>query len=138
MNPKKIPFQKIENSRFAVYLKKAKDFYQSMLRAYSDNNWHSVGLEAVHCAISATDALLVYRAGIRCTSQRHLDIVDVLVDQIKTEKSQKNIRTLIKILEMKNLVEYEDRLFTQKEASEILKRTERYFDWVKNQLPSDI
>lgn len=135
MNPKKISFEKLEYSRFAIYWKKAQDFYQSMLRAYTEKNWHSVGLEAIHCTISASDALLVYCKGIRSTSQDHRDLVDLLVDQIGTEEVKKYCNTLLKIISMKNLVEYEDRLFTEKEASEILKRTERYFNWIKTQLP---
>lgn len=137
MTPKNMPFKKIEHSRFTIYYKKAKDFYQTMLRAYTEKNWHSVGLEAIHCAISATDALLVYLRGIRSTSKRHLDSVDLLIDQIKSIETKNYAQSLIKILEMKNLVEYEDRLFTQGEAAEILKRTERYFNWIKNQLPSE-
>ena len=137
MNPKKMSFQKIEHSRFMIYLKKAKDFYQSMLRAYGEGNWHSVGLEAIHCAISSTDALLVCRGGIRSTSQSHFDTADLLISQLKTEDSKKNARLLVKILEMKNLVEYEDRIFTQKEAADALRHTERYFEWVKNQLPQE-
>jgi len=35
---------------------------------------------------------------------------------------------------MKNLIEYEARNFTQREAVEIAKHTERYFDWVRSLL----
>lgn len=136
MTPKSIPFKKIEHSKFTIYYKKAQDFYQTMLRAHTEKNWHSVGLEAIHCAISATDALLVYLRGVRSTSKNHLDTVDLLVNQLKIVDTKNYAQNLIKILEMKNLVEYEDRLFTQNEATEILKRTERYFNWIKNQLPS--
>lgn len=135
MTPKKTAIQKVEHSRFVTYWKKAQDFYRTMLSAYSESNWHSVGLEAVHCAISSTDALLVHHSGMRSTGLDHRDTVHLLVGQIKAEGIKKNADTLLRILGMKNLVEYEDRLFTQREASEILKRTERYFNWIKNQLP---
>jgi len=42
---------------------------------------------------------------------------------------------LLKILDMKNHIEYEDRIFTEEESRRILKKTERYFNWVKQQLP---
>lgn len=134
MTPKKIPYAKIEHSKHKVYWKKAEDFYQSMFRAYADKNWNSVGLEAIHCAISATDALIVRRKGIRSTSQYHRDIVGFLVEQINTEEAKKYSNTLFKIISMKNLVEYEDRPFREKEASDILKHTERYYGWIKKQL----
>ncbi len=136
MTPKNIPFKKIENSKFTVYYKKAQDFYQTLLKVYLDQNWHSVGLEAVHCAISATDALLVYSCGLRCSSQNHLDLVDLLIARLKNNEVKNYTNNLVRILEMKNLVEYEDRLFTMNEASDILKRTERYFNWIKKQLPN--
>lgn len=134
MNPKKIPYAKIERSKHEIYWKKAEDFYQSMFRAYADKNWNSVGLEAVHCAISATDALLVRSKGIRSTSQYHRDIVDFMITQVNTEDAKKHSNTLLRIISMKNIVEYEDRPFREKEAADILKHTEKYFTWIKNQI----
>jgi len=39
------------------------------------------------------------------------------------------------VINLKNLIEYEARNFTEKEAEDILKHAERYFQWVRNQLP---
>lgn len=38
---------------------------------------------------------------------------------------------------MKNLIEYEARNFTRKEAESITKYTERYFAWAKSVLPQE-
>jgi len=132
---KKNFFRKVENARFTIYWKKAQDFYQGMLKSYADKNWHSVGLESVHCAISATDAFLVYKRGLRSISKDHRDTVDLLINQINSKEVHKYADTLLKILDMKNHIEYEDRIFTEEESRRILKKTERYFNWVKQQLP---
>jgi hypothetical protein len=73
MSPTKIPTKAIDKGKYRLYpstssghrFNKAQDFYRGMRRALDEGNWNSAGLEAVHCAISATDALLAYADGIR-------------------------------------------------------------------------
>jgi len=129
VSPKKTLFCKVDKAKHTIYKKKAQDFYEGMLLAYTKCNWHSVGLEAIHCAISVTDAILVYKNGIRCTSSDHCAIISLMIEHINDENIKKYADILLKIINMKNLVEYEDRLFTEKEAQEILKRAERYYQW---------
>jgi len=78
---------------------------------------------------------LVCKKGIRCSSQDHRDLIHLLVDQIDAEETNKYANTLTQIIGMKNIVEYEDRSFREKEANDILLRTERYYNWVKALLP---
>lgn len=129
MSPKKTLFNKVDKAKYNIYKKKAQDFYEGMILAYTKGNWHSVGLEAVHCAISITDAILVYKSGIRCSNADHHAVVSLMIEHITDENTKKYSDVLLKIINMKNLVEYEDRLFTGKEAQEILKRAERYYQW---------
>ena len=49
----------IEKSEHRIYLKKAKEFYQTMYQAEKFQNWNAVGLNGVHTIISVIDALLV-------------------------------------------------------------------------------
>jgi len=74
--------------------------------------WNAVGLNAVHCAISANDALLVYHLGIRSVSDDHLETIQLLQSNIQTDESRGAVSHLRRILSQKNLVEYEDREFT--------------------------
>lgn len=134
MSPKKIKFRSIDKEKYKIYLKKANDFYETMLRAYQEGNWNSVGLEGVHCAISAVDALMIYQKGIRCASEDHKDSVEFFAQNIEGPESKHYASTFRRIVSKKNLVEYEDRNFTAKEAEEILKRAERFLNWVKQQI----
>jgi HEPN domain-containing protein len=135
MTPKKIPSRGIEKGKYRIYLNKAQDFYRAMQRSLKDGNWTSAGLEAVHCAISATDALLAFAGGIRCTSQDHGDAAYLLAQIIRSPEATKQSTHFLHIIEAKNIVEYEDRRFTPKEAEEVAKHVERYFSWVKSFLP---
>ena len=78
MAAKKIKSENIERGNYSAYLKKAQDFFDAMQQAYLLNNSNAVGLAAVHCAISANDALLVYFRGIRSASAKHLDSIELL------------------------------------------------------------
>ena len=130
MVAKKIKTKAIERREYKTYLKKASEFYDMMLQAKKRGKWNAVGLNAVHCAISSSDAMLVFYAGIRSISNDHLAVIDLLSNSIKLPDVKSKRETLRKILVQKSIIEYEDRDFTQKEALEILKLTERFYSWV--------
>jgi len=127
---KRIKTKVVERSEYRTYLKKATEFYEISYKAQEMGKWNAVGLNAVHCAISSSDALLVFYAGIRSTSEQHLAVVDLLSSSLKFPDVKSKCETLRKILVKKSIIEYEDRDFTQKEAQEILKLTERFYTWV--------
>ena len=127
--------KKIEKALYRDYLKKSTDFYRGMKSAMGESNWNSVGLEAVHCAISANDALLTYFGGIRSVSKDHKDAVRLMQDLFKTDDAKKNVNHLRRVIAKKNVVEYENRSFTRSEAEEIFNQAERFLDWVKLMLP---
>lgn len=56
MTAKKIETKAIERTEFRTYLKKASEFYDIMLQAKEREKWNAVGLNAVYCAISSSDA----------------------------------------------------------------------------------
>lgn len=135
MNPKKLKIQKLEKDKYRIYQKKALDFYTAMQAALVAGNWNSVGLEAVHCSISVTDAILCYSAGVRALTSNHQEAADVLLQHITTRGVKESAKRLRSIIARKNLIEYEARSFTKKEALAIAKDVERYFDWAKSMLP---
>ena len=130
MVAKKIKTKAIMRSEYRTYLKKATEFYDTMLQAKKREKWNAVGLNAVHCAISSSDAMLVFYAGIRSSSDDHLAVIDLLSTSIRLPDAESKCETLRKILVKKSVIEYENRDFTQKEALEILKLTERFYSWV--------
>lgn len=134
MTPRRIKFRKVERNNYKLYLKKASDFYETMLSAYMKGNWNSVGLEAIHCAISAADALMVCAKGMRCASEDHNDSVEFLEQNFENTEIKKHLAQFRAIISKKNLVEYEGRNFIEKEAEEILKRAERFLNWIKEQV----
>lgn len=134
MVAKKIKTKAIERSEYKNYLKKASEFYDIMLQAKEMGKWNAVGLNAVHCAISSSDAMLVFYAGIRSTSADHLSVIDLLSTSVRLPEVKSKCETLRKILAKKSIIEYEHRNFTQVEALEILRLTERFYTWVASRI----
>ena len=112
------------------YFSKAKEFNSSMKLEAEFENWNTVGLCGVHCAISASDALLAKYAKIRNTSQNHYDAVDLIRQHIVSDEAKVQASRLEKIIRLKNVVEYAGEPFTEKQARTMVQDVERYFAWV--------
>jgi len=131
----KIKISSEPNSSWKNYLIKAEQFLVTARDAYSKENWNVVGLNAVHVAISSNDAITVYYGKVRSTSKKHLDALDLLLFLVKDGEAKINSKHLAWLINRKNLIEYEYRLFYRSEAEDALKHAERFFTWAKTKLP---
>ena len=129
MIAKKFKTRQLAKSEYIIYSRKAQEFYHTMRQAEKAGNWNAVGLNAVHCAISASDALLVKFTGKRSISDDHMVVIDFLLSSIKLPGTKDKANALRRIIVLKNLIEYENRDFTRKDAQGIIKRTERFYHW---------
>ena len=135
MTPKKLKTKTVEKSDYKIYLNKAKDFYDTMLEARNAEKWTAVGLNAVHCAISCCDAMLVFHLGVRSIGEDHIQVADLLT-RLPQESVSSEVATFKRIIAKKNLIAYENRDFHQSEAIDILKLTERFYNWALSNLPA--
>jgi hypothetical protein len=125
----------VPKNEYRSYLVKATEFARTMENAHSAGDWTSTGLAAVHCVISANDALLAYFGGIRSISPSHDDAALILVDTLAGTDVRSNATHLRRVIAQKNLIEYESRLFTAAEAAAALKHAQRFLVWATNKLP---
>ncbi|OGS10579.1 MAG: hypothetical protein A2234_05985 [Elusimicrobia bacterium RIFOXYA2_FULL_58_8] len=134
MTPKQHKTRDVSRDHYTTYRKKAKEFLNSMEASLRVREWNAAGLNAVHCAISSADALLVYHAGIRSAGDSHHDISFLLVQHVKDADTAPKAKTLSKIIDYKYLAAYEDREIIESEALELAKITRRFFDWMESLL----
>jgi len=119
----------VHRSGAAGYFRKAQEFFESMRQALEDGRWSAAGLNAVHCAISCCDAVLVYYTQQRSAGSNHEAAVHLLASLAKVPEARQKAETLRKILHQKHMVEYEDRAVTAHEAAEMAKLAERLHQW---------
>lgn len=134
MTPRELKIKTVEKSDYRIYLKKATDFHDIMLKALDSFNWTAAGLNAVHCAISCCDALLVFHLGVRSAGEDHRQAADLLLRL--PQKLTEEVATLKRIVAKKNLIAYENRDFHRSEALETTKMAERFYSWAKSNLPA--
>jgi uncharacterized protein (UPF0332 family) len=129
MAPKKIPTRREESGRAAQYRRKAEEFLRAALDSLGAHRWNAAALAAVHAGIAGGDAALVFAKGVRSTSQRHEDVVDLLSTAIP--EATPVLPHLRRLLAKKHLVEYESRLFSEAEAREAVRHAERFLAWIR-------
>lgn len=124
----------VGRSGSSVYLRKAGEFLDSMRQALDAGRWNAAGLNAVHCSISACDAVLVYYTQERSAGSDHEAAVHLLASLGKVPEARQKAETLRRVLHRKHMVEYEDRAVTAPEAAELAKLTERLYQWAAHLL----
>ncbi len=135
MTARKVRTVNVDKMDFVVYLKKAKDFYDTMIEARKTEHWTAVGLNAVHCAISCCDAILTFHMGIRSVDEDHIQAVE-LFDRLPSGIEDGEATTFKRIIAKKNLIAYDNKEFRQTEAIETSKLAERFYRWAISRLPA--
>lgn len=133
----RIKVSRVERNLYTNYLVRAQECLSSAKHSFSLNQWNASAISAIHSGIASLDALCVYYLGQRHAGQNHDDAIVLFknIKQLDREDVDSIVNKVIKILKMKNMAEYEERLVHQTEAQNILKDAERLFEAAKNKLP---
>jgi len=122
----------VDKSVFRNYLKKSEECFAAAMECLKAGRWNAVVINAVHCGISACDALTVFMLGVRHAGERHEDAISLLQTvglskDVLTAKSKQ----LTRLLGIKNAAEYEERLMSENDAREAVRDAERFFTWIR-------
>lgn len=134
MTAHKIQTATLPRHHYKDYQKKASEFLSVMQICLNDGQWDAAVLNGVHAAISITDALLVFRSGIRSISQKHDDAVTLLHQYIPSKKLGGQDVRLSRILNLKSIVSYQPVVMSESKARQFAKDVERYFEWASKLL----
>jgi HEPN domain-containing protein len=124
----KVRTRKEDRSAAIDYFNKAEDNHKAMLSAFAAKHHNAAGTLALQCAVSSADALCVYFKGLRSVSQDDLDICE-LVGSIPLPEAAAQAALLRRVIGKKNLVQYERRNVTAKEAEELAKAASEFYRW---------
>ena len=134
MSAKSLKSVYVDQNGYKSFQNKTNDFYQVMRLSLDAGLWNGVGLNAAHCVISLNDALTVYFLRKRFSGDDHRH-ASLLLSQLPIESIKQYVNAFEKIISKKHMVAYEEREFRQSEALEIVKQTERFYQWGMSQLP---
>jgi HEPN domain-containing protein len=112
------------------YVEKAVEFVEQARDASSSSRHDAAVLNAIHAAISAADAVTVALSGRRSSDPDHQRVADLLEDvAANSSEIRSRTRQLRTLLAKKNVVEYESRRATAREAADAVTRAERLVAW---------
>lgn len=125
----------VDKPKARTYLGKADEFRAAAKAALATQRNDAALLLAIHAGISACDAVTVALGAVRSTDPDHLKAVDLLEAVARqSQEVHEHANQLRSLLKVKNLVEYEDRRVSAKEADAGIKRAERLATWAATQL----
>ncbi|MEW6723020.1 MAG: HEPN domain-containing protein [Candidatus Micrarchaeota archaeon] len=126
----------VDRFRAKDFMKRAEELKNSMERAYETGEWNSCVINAIHCAISAADALCVFKKGMRSAGDSHTDAVAFFLSIDPADAQIKNAaQHLYSLISIKTAAEYGDRLLSRNDSDSAMKHATRLFDFVKSKLP---
>jgi hypothetical protein len=76
----------------------------------------------------------VFHTGTRSRGQRHVEVTELL-KTLKLEGVREKVTQIEGVLQLKILVEYEDREISREEVVRLAAQAERILLWVKKHLP---
>jgi uncharacterized protein (UPF0332 family) len=126
----------VAKSFYTNYLKRAEECLHAAKNSFAIQEWNASTINAIHSGIAACDAICVYFLGNRHAGESHEDAVN-LFKTIKGggKEINTNANRILRILRIKNMAEYEERLVYRPEAEKVLKDCERFLEYVKKELP---
>jgi len=125
--------RKVDPGHHRVYLQRAGELIDSVADAEVRGHSVSAGLAAVHAAIAAGDAVTVARLGLRSIGPDHEAAIGLL-SRCGAKGAEGGAKQLKRVLAVKNLLAYEDRLPTEHEARDVAERARRLFAWASQVL----
>ena len=130
-----IKTRRVEKGLYTNYLKKVRESLETASESLKAGRWNAAAMNAIHCGISATDALTVFMIGVRHAGERHEDAITLLQTlNLPRETLVTKGRQISRLLGVKTTAEYSEKLINEREASEAVRDAERYLMWVEDLL----
>jgi HEPN domain-containing protein len=118
-----------------LYLDKAIQFIEQARAGLEADRYDAALLDAIHAAISGTDATTIALAGVRSTDPDHQRAADLLEEvAASSPDARQRARQLRALLARKNTVEYESRKASVKDARDGVERAGRIVEWASEVL----
>lgn len=122
-------------TQFPVYVGNGEKYFRNMKEALQQSRWNTAGLNAIQASLNYCDSILIYYYGIKSGYPEHENISRLMAENIQREDLDENLTRLRAILNMKTVMEEEDRPLTRSEAIFLSEKTEQLIQWCRSILP---
>lgn len=113
---------------------KALQYSKAMNIAYESRLWDAAVSNGVHAFILMANAVTGRLSGEYYADKDHSRAPEYLVEVFGPDATKAR-NQMVRVLDLKGLVEYEARGCTAKDATDVVKRVERFLSWAIKQFP---
>lgn len=124
----------VPKAQYSNYLQRAEECLASSRLACERSEWNASAINSIHAVISLADAMSVYFLGKRSSSEDHGDSARLFKSVKADDATAENANRISRVLRMKNMAEYEERLVTRSEAEKMLQDAERLAVFVRKRM----
>ncbi|MEK7327367.1 MAG: hypothetical protein AAB217_19145, partial [Chloroflexota bacterium] len=122
-------------TEYPIYFNRADGYYATMKESLRESRWNSAGLNAINASLYYCDTLLIYFYNIKSAVPKHENIARLILANVKRADTDENVYHIHAILNLKKIVEGEDRPITRNEAIFLADHAEKLAEWCKSVLP---
>ena len=133
MSPK-FKTQDVPKAHYSNYLKKSEECLIAAQLAYERQEWNATAINSIHTVISLANAMCVCLLGKRPSGEDHTEAAGLFKSIKGDDDTATNANRISRVLRMKNMAEYEERLVNRSEADKILKDAQRLAEFVKKRI----
>ncbi|MFH1367713.1 MAG: HEPN domain-containing protein [Elusimicrobiota bacterium] len=133
--PQKVKTRDVHRQFYVNYAQRSLECFHSAKLSLKSGEWTAAAINAIHACIAGCDTMCVYYLGKRHAGEGHNETVVLFKSINDSDGVRSNAKRLARILSIKNIAEYEERLVYRKEAEDAVKDCERFLEFVNKQLP---
>ena len=133
MSPK-LKTRDVPKAQYSNYLQRAQECLSSARMACEREEWNSSAINSIHAVIAVADSVCVYFICKMHSGEDHNEAVKLFKSVKDDDDTATNANRISRVLRMKNMAEYEERLVTRSEAQKILQDAERLAEFVKKRV----
>lgn len=117
----KLKTKHVDGYLYVNFLKRSSQCLSSAEKSLENGDYTASAICSIHSCIAAVDALCVNFLKLRHAGTNHDDAVKLLetIREIPREQIRALENKVLKVLKIKNMAEYEERLIKQKEAEKL-------------------
>ena len=125
----------VGKDRYGLFLRRAEELWRAMRASNEGGDIIAAGVNGVQCAIALVDAVTAFHLGSVSAGQSHEEAANLLRAS-RAQGAADRVGPFKRVLELKYLLEYDDRAPTEKEVTDLVERVDRLHRWALGVLPS--
>jgi HEPN domain-containing protein len=128
----------VSHSAYVTFMKKSDQFLRAAVSLFEAGEYNAAAANAVHACISASDALCSRHLGKRAAGDKHSDAVNLIKTIKNTDEFTSNAARFGRVLSIKGMAEYEERLVFKNDSEAVVKNAEKFVEFVRKNLPAEL